>query len=51
MTGDTMKPFNTIIPDPYDTNGTTMLTQDYHLETPVTGYRLFTSDGAYFQLI
>ena len=51
MTGDTMKPFNTVIPDPSDHIGTTMLTQEYHLEPPVTGYRIFTIDGTYFQLI
>ena len=27
MTGDTMKPFNTGIPDPLDSSGNTMMTQ------------------------
>ena len=46
-----MKPFNTGIPDPSDPSGTTMMTQEYHLDPPVTGGHLFTRDGTYFQLI
>ena len=46
-----MKSFNTKIPDPLDPNGTTMLTQDYHLGPPVTEDFLFTRYGIYFQLI
>ena len=51
MTGSTMKPFNNGIPDPSDPSGTTTMNQEYHLENPVTGDRLFTRDGTYFQLI
>ena len=50
MTGDTMKPFNTRTPDPSDPSGTTMLTQEYHLEPTVTGDRIFTRDDTYLQL-
>ena len=51
MNGDTIKPFNTGFPDPSYTSGTTMLTQEYHIEPPVTGVRLFTRDVTYIQLI
>ena len=51
MNGATMKPFNTVIPDPSDPTGNTMMTQEYHMETPGTGDYLFTRDGTYFQLI
>ena len=51
MTGNTMKPFNDGFPDPSYPSGTTMLTQEYHLGTPVTGEHIFTRDGTYFQLI
>ena len=51
MNWDNIKPFNTGIPDPSDPSDTTMLTQEYHVETPVTGYRLFTRDWTSFQMI
>ena len=51
MTEITMKTFNTGISDPLDPSGTTTMTQEYHLEPPVTADRLFTRDGNYFQLI
>ena len=46
-----MKPFNTRIPDLLNPCGTNMLTQEYHMEPPVTGGRLFTRYGTYLQLI
>ena len=49
MTGATMKPFNTGIPDPLGPTGNNMMTQEYHLDTPVTGDRLFTRYGTYLQ--
>ena len=51
MTGATMKYFNNRTPDPLDPSGTTMITQEYHLEPPVTDDNRFTRDGIYFQLI
>ena len=51
MSGDTMKPFNTIIPDPLGPSGKTMMTQEYHLDPPVTGDGIFTRYGTYFKLI
>ena len=51
ITAATMKHINTGIPDPLYTNVKTMMTQEYHLEPPVTGDRLFTRDGTFFQFI
>ena len=51
MTGNTIKPFNTVIPDPSYPSVTNMTNQEYHLDPPVTGYCIFTSDGTYLQLI
>ena len=51
MTGDTMKPFNTGIPGPSDSNATIMLNPGYHMDHTVTWDRLSTRDGTYFQLI
>ena len=46
-----MKPFNDGIPKPSDPSGTTMFTQEYNLDPPVTEEHIFTRDGTYFQLI
>ena len=51
MTGYKMKYFNTGIPDPLYPTGNTTTTQEYHLEPPVTGDRLFTRDGTYLKYI
>ena len=51
MTEANKKPFNNGISDPSDPSGTTMMTQEYHLEPSVTGERPFTRYGTYFQLI
>ena len=51
MTVASMKHFKTGIPDPSDPTGNTMMTQEYHLDLPVTRYCIFTRDGTYFQLI
>ena len=51
MTGATMKLFNTRIPSPLYPIGTTMLTQECHLYTPVTRDRLYSRDVTYLQLI
>ena len=50
MHEDNMKPFNTGITKLLGPSGTTMLTQEHHLEPPVTGDRLLTRHGTYFQL-
>ena len=46
-----MKPFNNGILDPSDPIGNAMMTQEYHIEPPFTGYHILTRDGTYFQLI
>ena len=51
MTGDTMKIFNTGIPVPSYPAGKTMITLEYHMDPPITGYRLFTRDWTSFQMI
>ena len=43
MTEDNIKMFNTVIPNPSDPSGT-MLNQEYHIEPPVTGVRLFIEE-------
>ena len=48
MNGATMKPLNTGIPVPSGPSGTTTIAQEYHLELPFTGDRLFARYGIYF---
>ena len=48
---DNMKSFNTGIHEPSDPTGKNMITQEYHLDPPVTGGHIFTRDRTYFQWI
>ena len=45
ITGATMKYFNTRIPEPSYPNVNIMMTQECHLDLPVTGYHIFTRYG------
>ena len=49
MNVSTMKHFYTKIPDPSGPTGNTMMNQEYHMEPPVTGGRIFNRDGTYLQ--